>query len=135
VGKKVATSTGSSPIFLRYILKSRRTDGESLFSECSIPKDTTKVEVKRNEVIWAILIENGVFPVPKACYSKLAKASLLGFVSSSKGLFQEESNLTRVCTGDGFSPNEYKLMGKSNYDFSIPPSLGHVIKTKAFWTQ
>ena len=67
VDKKFVTSTGSSPIVLRYIPKSRRKDGESSFKECIIPKDTTKADVKCNEVNSAVLRENGVLSVHKAC--------------------------------------------------------------------
>jgi len=32
-----------------------------------------------------------------------------------------------MCTSDGFDPNTYKLMEELGYDFSKPPSPGHVI--------
>jgi len=71
-----------------------------------------------------------VLPVHKASPSKLIKAPLLGFVASSKGSFQEERDLPKVRTSDGFDPNAYKLMKKSGYDFSQPTPLGHVIEVK-----
>jgi len=38
---------------------------------------------------------------------------LLGFVTSSRGLLQEEGGPTRVHTNDGFDSNAYKLMKNS----------------------
>ena len=37
-----------------------------------------------------------------------------------------------MCTSDGFNPDTYKLMEKSGYDFSKPPSLGHIIGAKPY---
>jgi len=62
----------------------------------------------------------------------LTKAPLPGFITSSKGLLQEESNLPSMRTSDGFNLNGYKLMEKSGYDFSKPPSPGHVIEAKPY---
>ena len=45
-GKKVATVTTSMSLVLRYIFKSCKKDGESLFSECAMPKSTTKDAIK-----------------------------------------------------------------------------------------
>ena len=55
--KKVVTSKGSAPIVLRYFTKSRRKDGESPFSECSILKSTTNTDNQHNKVNWAFLRE------------------------------------------------------------------------------
>ena len=41
---KVATTSGASPIVLRYISKSRRKDGQSSFTKCLAPKSTTKTD-------------------------------------------------------------------------------------------
>ena len=57
-------------------------------------------------------------PVRKANPSKLTKAPLPGFVASSKGSLEEESELPKMCTSDGFDPNAYKLMKRSGYNFS-----------------
>ena len=54
VDKKVATSTGSALIVLRYMPKSRRKYGESSFSGCTIPNDITKDYVKCGKVNLAI---------------------------------------------------------------------------------
>jgi len=75
-----------------------------------------------DRVNCAILRENGVLPINKT------KAPLPDVGTSSKGLFQEESGLPRVRTSDGFDLNAYKLMKKSDYDFSKPPPLGNVIE-------
>ena len=68
----------------------------------------------------------------KAHYSKMATVPLIGFIASSRGLFQEESNLRRVCTRDGFDLNAYKLLKKSGYDFSKPRPLGNVIDVRLY---
>ena len=60
----------------------------------------------------------------------MTKAPLSGIVTSSKPLLQEESELRIAYTSDGFDPNIYKLMEKSEYDLSKPSSLGHVVETK-----
>ena len=73
-----------------------------------------------------------MLPVHKVCYSKLIKTSLLGFVTSSKGLLQEENEEPKVRTSDGFDLNAYKLIEKSSYNFSKPPSVGHVIEAKPY---
>jgi len=73
-----------------------------------------------------------VLSVQKECYNKLTKAPLPDFIASSKGLLQEKSDLPRVCTSDGFDPNVYQLIEKFNYDFSKPPSLGHVIEANSY---
>jgi len=66
VNKKVATSVGLALINLRYIPKSQIKDGESLFSKCTISKDMTKIDIKRNEINWTVLRGNGMLPVHKA---------------------------------------------------------------------
>ena len=53
-------------------------------------------------------------------------------ITSFKGLLQDESDLSMVRTSDVFDPNKCKLMEKSVYDFSKPPSLGHVFKAKPY---
>jgi len=55
-----------------------------------------------------------------------------GVAASSKGLLYEESDLPVVRTSDGLDLDVYKLMDKSGYDFSKPPSLRHVIDTKPY---
>ena len=68
----------------------------------------------------------------KAHYNKLTNVPLLRFLTSSKGLLQEENNLPKVQKSDGFDLNAYKLMRRLGYDFSNQPSLGHVIKAKPY---
>ena len=53
---------------------------------------------------------------------------MVGFVMSSKGLLQEEVDLPKVSTEDGFDPNAYKLLKKSGYDFNGPVPLGVSLK-------
>jgi len=89
------------------------------------PKSATKVKRKFNEVGWCVLIH-------RANPSKLTKTSLPGFVASSKGSLQEESELSKMCISDGFDANAHKLMKRSSYDFNQPTSLGHVIKGKPY---
>ena len=57
----------------------------------------------------------------------MVRARLAGFIMSSKGSLQEEVDLPKVRTEDGFDPNSYKLMKKSGYDFNKPVPLGCVI--------
>jgi len=66
----------------------------------------------------AVLIGKGVLPTHKASQSKEVRAPLTGFVVSSKGSLQEEVDLPKVRTNDGFDPNVYKLLKKFCYDFN-----------------
>jgi len=77
-----------------------------------------------------VLKGKGVLPTHKVSQSKMIKVPLVGFVVSSKGSLQEEIDLSKVRTDDGFDPNTYKLLEKSSYDFSIPVLLGCVIEAK-----
>ena len=70
--------------------------------------------------------------VHKVHYSKLTKAHLLSLVASSKGFLQDESNIPRVRTSDGFDLNTYKLMENSDYDFNKPPALGDVVEAQPY---
>jgi len=99
-----------------YIPKSYRKDKESPFCEYTNP--ATKVERKFNKASWCVLKAKGMLPVHRVNPSKLTKASLHGFVASSEGLLQEESELSNMHISDGSDPNEHKLMKRSNYDFS-----------------
>ena len=58
-----------------------------------------------DKVNWAILTENGVLLV-----SKKTQALFPGVATSSRGLFQEESNLLKMHTSEGFNPNACKLI-------------------------
>ena len=102
----------------RYIPKSQRKDDEFSFSECLIPKRTTKANDNHTVVGLGCPKKNGVLSVHKAQYSKLTKAPLPGFIVSSKGLLQEESDQPKVHTSDGYDLNTYTLMEKLDYDFS-----------------
>ena len=119
------------PIF-RYIIKSRHKDGEAPFSECTTPKSVTKPISKLKETDWHVLKGKGVLPAHKASQSKVARSPLAGFVVSSKGSLQEEADLPKVRTEDGFDPNAYKLLKKSGYDFNKPVPLGRLIKARPY---
>lgn len=119
-------------LVLRYIPKSRCKNGESPFAKYTNPKGSTKVERKVDEASWLFLKERGVLSVHRANPSKLAKVSLPGFVVSSKGSLQEQSELSKMRITDGYDPNTHKLMKKSSYDFIQPTSLGHVIEAKPY---
>jgi len=82
------------PVF-RYIHKFGKKDDESLFSECTNPKSTIKVERKFNEASWHVLKEKGVLPAHKGNPSKLTNVPFPGFVTSSKRSLQEESYLPK----------------------------------------
>jgi len=58
----------------------------------------------------------------------VARAPLFGFVVSSKGSLQKESDLPKVRIDDGFDLNAYKLMKKSGYDFNKPVSLRQALQ-------
>jgi len=62
----------------------------------------------------------------------LTKISLPGFVASSKGSLQEESEMSNMRINDGCDPNSHKLIKRSSHDFSQPTSLGHLIKAKPY---
>jgi len=50
VDKKATISIELASFVLRCILESRRKDGESSLSECTISKDTTGVDVKNSKI-------------------------------------------------------------------------------------
>jgi len=62
----------------------------------------------------------------------MAATPLPCFVTSFRGLLQEESGLPKVHTSDGFDSNAYKLMNKFGYEFSKPPPLGNVIEARPY---
>ena len=73
-----------------------------------------------------------MLPTHEASQRKVARAPLFGFVVSFKGSLQEESELSKVHTDDGFDPNVYKLIKKYDYDFNKPVSLGYVIEANPY---
>jgi len=62
----------------------------------------------------------------------MTKTPFSSVATSSKGLLQEESNLSMVHTSDGFDQDAYKLMEESGYDFSKLSSPGYVIDVKSY---
>ena len=62
----------------------------------------------------------------------MTKAPLPGVATSSKGLLQEESDLPRMSTSDGFDSNAYEQMKKLEYEFSKPPSQRYIIDAKPY---
>jgi len=105
-------------------------DSEAPFNKCTTLESVTKPIRKFKETDYRILGDKGVLPTHNVSESRVARTPLSGFVVSSKGSLQEESDLLKVRTDDGFDPNAYKLMKKSGYDFDKPVSLGHVIEAK-----
>jgi len=79
-----------------------------------------------------VLKGKGVLPAHKTSQSKVVKTPLAGFVVSSKGSLQEEADLLKVRTEDGFDPNAYKLLKKSGYDFHKPVPLGCPIEARPY---
>jgi len=79
-----------------------------------------------------VLKGKGVLATHKASQRKMVRARLAGFIMSSKGSLQEEVDLPKVRTEDGFDPNAYKLLKKSDYDFNRPVPLGCVIGAKPY---
>jgi len=86
------------------------TKGGTVVIHRMFPKSTTKTDGRYGEIDRAILGKNGVLLLHKACHSKIAATPLRGFVTSSRGLIQEEGGLPKVHTSDRFDPNAYKLM-------------------------
>jgi len=68
----------------------------------------------------------------KACHNKVATTPLPSFVASFRGLLQEESGIPKARISDEFVLNAYRLMKRSNYDFSKPPLLGSVIEQRSY---
>jgi len=125
--KQAMVATSTVALVFRYIPKSHHKDGEAPFSECTTLKSVTKPIIKLKETDWHTLKGKGVLPSHKAGQSKVVGAPVAGFVMSSKGSLEEEVDLPKVRTEDGFDPNSYKLMKKSGYDFNKPVPLGCVI--------
>jgi len=130
--RKVVVATNPAATVFRYVPKSGSKDGEAPFSKCTTIESATKPVSKFNVTDCLIIGDKGVLPTHIASQRKVARAPLFGSVISSKGSLQEESDLQKVHTDDGFDPNEYKLMKKSGYDFNKPVSLGHVIEAKPY---
>jgi len=107
-------------------------EGQSPFTECSIPKSTTKTNGRYAEIDWAILRKNGELPLHKACQNKITGTRLPAFVASSRGQLQEEGGLPTAAQVMCFDPNVYKRMKRYGYDFSKPPVLGSVIKIRPY---
>ena len=129
--RAVVATKPEAPVF-RYVPKSRCKEGEVSFSKCITLESATKPISKFKETDYRILRHKGVLLTHNASKSTVARAPLSGFVVSSKGSLQEESDLPKVRTNDGFDPNAYKLMKKYGYDFDKPISLGHVIEAKPY---
>ena len=125
--KQATVATSTAALEFRYIPKSRHKDSEAPFSECTTLESVTKPISKLKETDWHVLKGKGVLLIHKASQSKLVKAPLVSFILSSKGSLEEEVDLPKVRTEDGFDPNSYKLMKKSGYDFNKPVPLGCVI--------
>jgi len=128
--KQATVATSTAALEFRYIPKSRHKDSEAPFSECTTLESVTKPISKLKETDWHVLKGKGVLLIHKASQSKLVRAPLVSFVISSKGSPQEEVDLPKVCTEDGFDPNAYKLLKKSGYDFNMPVPLGCVIEAQ-----
>jgi len=62
----------------------------------------------------------------------MAVTPLPDFVASSRDLLQEEGGLPKACISDGFDLNAYKLMKRSDYDFSKPPLLESLIEARPY---
>jgi len=80
--KKVTTFKRSTLTILRYSLNLKE-KMKSSFNEYTIPKDTTKADIKRSKINWVVLVENDILAVHKAHYIKLTKVRLPVFITSS----------------------------------------------------
>jgi len=115
-----------------YIPKFHRKDGETPFSEFTTLESVTKPISKLKENDRHVLKGKGVLPIHNASQSKLVSGPLTDFIMSSNGSLQEEADLSKVRTEDGFDPNVYKLLKKSGYDFNRPVPLGCVIEANSY---
>ena len=114
------------PPVLRYIPRSRRKEGESPFSECTIKSVETEATKKDDGATVVTLKESALVLTLKMWQAKVSRPPLSGFVVSS----EEGDDLPSARTREGFDPNAYKLMEKAGYDFQNPAALGKVVKAK-----
>ncbi|XP_074300530.1 uncharacterized protein LOC141631807 [Silene latifolia] len=122
--KKQEMTHKTTPPVLRYILKSRRKDGESPFAECLIPKIEPK-DKKSSLVFKQEWVAKVVTPLPSSSQTKIVRPPPNGFVCSSS---QSSSEGNKGI----FDSNAYKLLAKARYDFTNPTPLGKVIEVEPY---
>ncbi|KAM1546464.1 hypothetical protein FF1_046742 [Malus domestica] len=121
---KPATTKGSrTPLdgpntsIFRYILMSRRKNGQSLFET-----GASKANAQRHKDNVQLLKMNAILPLTQLSDAKVARLPQ-GFIKAlPKGM--EPSFLPTKRTEEGFNPNAYKLMSKAGYDFASSSNLG-----------
>jgi len=114
------------PPVLKYILRSRRKEAESPFSECTSRSIETKATKKDDGASIITLKGSATVPTLKMWQAKVNRPPLSGFVVFSK----EGDDLPSVWTREGFDPNAYKLMERVGYDLQNPATLGKVVEVK-----
>ncbi|KAM2157067.1 hypothetical protein ACFX1R_042685 [Malus domestica] len=117
IKRSVTPSKGSNTLVFRYILISRRKNGQSSFETGKSKADT---HLHKDDV--KLLKTKAVLPLIQLDDTKVSKPSQ-GFIKPlPKGA--EPSSLPTKRTEEGFDLNAYKLMSKAGYDFASPSNLG-----------
>ncbi|XP_074299684.1 uncharacterized protein LOC141630833 [Silene latifolia] len=122
--KKQEKTQKTTPPILRYILKSRRKDGESPFAECLIPKIEPK-DKKSSLVFKQEWVAKVVTPLPSSSQMKIVRPPPNGFVCLSSQLSSEGNKGI-------LDSNAYKLLAKAGYDFTNPTPPGKVIEVEPY---
>ncbi|KAM2661513.1 hypothetical protein EV2_023811 [Malus domestica] len=118
-GNKTHSKGQNTPVF-RYILMSRRKNGQSPF-EIGV----SKADAQRHKDYVKLLKTNAVLPLTQLGNTKVARLPQ-GFIKAlPKGV--EPSFLPTKRTEEGFDPNAYKLMSKAGYDFASSSNPGNKV--------
>lgn len=130
--KTFASQAPLSKPILRYVLKSRRKEGESPFAEYLGESCEPQVVKRLKDSSIQILKNSVVIPIAKANPPPASKSPLPGFiVSSIKPIIEEEASPhehARV----RFGTISYKLLAKSGCDFQNPNPSGKVIEATPY---
>ncbi|KAM1636895.1 hypothetical protein COP2_015136 [Malus domestica] len=109
-GSTTPSNGPNTPVF-RYILMSRRKNGQSPFET-----EASKADAQRHMDNVKLLKTNAVLPLTQLGDAKVARLPQ-GFIKAlPKGV--EPSFLPTKRTEEGFDPNAYRLMSKAGYDFA-----------------
>ncbi|KAM1794419.1 hypothetical protein ACFX11_034898 [Malus domestica] len=113
---RTPSERSNTPIF-RYILMSRRKNGQSMFET-----RTSKANTQWHKDNVKLLKTNAVLPLTQLGDAKVARLPQ-GFIKAlPKGV--EPSFLPTKRTEEGFDLNAYKLMSKAGYDFASSSNPG-----------
>ena len=68
----------------------------------------------------------------KGNHSKMATTPPASLLLLLEAYSKNKGGLPKMRTSDGLDSNVYKLMKRSNYNFSKPPLLGNIIEAKPY---